>query len=334
MIGTSLASVARPLWRLLEQYDIDPELVFREAGLDPALMDESRGRYRVERAVAAWIKAEELIDDPCFGLKVAGAWRPKDLHALGYAFLASSTLRTAIERLVRYIGVVNDRVGLAVAEKGEHVIVTHRILDPKLSFPSSVEDGRWALVMSLCRASYGEKLDPVEVRFKHPESHCKGDYYSLFHCPVRFDSEESAILFSRADVDHPLPSANRELARANDQILSAFLAKLTEDDLITRVKLAIVDGLPSGQSTDNAVAKAVYMTPRTLQRRLAALGTTYSKVLGTVRHELAEQYLADPKRSMYEITYLLGFSELSAFSRAFKRWTGQAPSAVRESVTG
>ena len=161
-------------------------------------------------------------------------------------------------------------------------------------------------------------------------STCQGDYYGLFRCPVRFDSEESVIVFSRVDVDYPLPAANRELAQANDRILSGYLANLTDDDLITRVKLAIVDGLPSGQSSDNAVAKAVYLTPRTLQRRLTALGTSYSKVLAAVRCDLAEQYLADPSRSMYEITYLLGFSELSAFSRAFKRWTGKAPSAIRE----
>ena len=261
---------------------------------------------------------------------MAEAWRPTDLHALGYAFLASSTLRTAIERIARYISVVNDRVGAVVAEEGEHVIVTHQMLDPKLSFPPSIEDGRWALITSMCRASYGEILDPVEVRFQHPERSCKGDYYGLFRCPVRFDSKVSEIVFSRADVDRPLPAANRELAQANDRILSSYLANLTDDDLITRVKLAIVDGLPSGQSSDNAVAKAVYMTPRTLQRRLTALGTTYSKVLAAVRRDLAEQYLADPNRSMYEITYLLGFSELSAFSRAFKRWTGKTPSEIRE----
>lgn len=332
MIGTSLASASRPLWRLLEHYDIDPTFVFREAGLDPAVMNEPRGRFKVERTIAAWGKAAELIDDPCFGLKIADAWSPTDVHALGYAFLASSTLRTALRRLARYVAVVNDRVGFTVEEDGEHVSVTHQTLDPDLSFSLAVEDARWALIASMCRQSYGDKLDLVEVRLQHPEPPCKGAYNGFFRCPVRFDSPKSAILFARADLDYPLPVANRELARASDGILCGFLANLTDGDLITRVKLAIVDALPSGQSGDDDIAKAVYTTRRTLQRRLAALGTTYSKVLDSVRRELAEQYLADPERSMREISFLLGFSELSAFSRAFKRWTGKAPSEMREAV--
>ena len=93
MIATTLASAARPFWRLLELYQVDPAFVFREAGLDPALMDEPRGRYSAERRMAAWAKAAELIPDPCFGLRVADVSSPTDLHAIGYAFLASSTPR-------------------------------------------------------------------------------------------------------------------------------------------------------------------------------------------------------------------------------------------------
>lgn len=119
MIATSLASAARPFWRLLDHYNIDPAYVFREAGLDPALMDEPRERYNVGRRAAAWKTAEELIDDPCFGLKIAAFWSPTDLHALGYAFLASSTLRTALERLCRYVHVVNDVVGYELVDDRE-----------------------------------------------------------------------------------------------------------------------------------------------------------------------------------------------------------------------
>jgi len=119
MIATTLASAARPFWRLLELYKIDPAYVFREAGLDPALMGKPRERYKAERQVAAWTKAAELIDDPCFGLKIAEVWSPTDLHALGYAFLASSTLRTALERICRYVHVVNDVVGYQLGADGD-----------------------------------------------------------------------------------------------------------------------------------------------------------------------------------------------------------------------
>ena len=332
MIGTSLASVSRILARLLEHYQISPEAVFREAGLDPALMDEPRGRYRVKATIAAWAKAEERIGNPCFGLKAAEYWHAPDMHALGYAFLASSTLRTALERIARYVAVVNDLGTFAVDDDGERVIFSHRFLGTDLMAPPPFEDARWALVLGMCRESYSETLTPVEVRLRHPETPCKGDYARVFRCPVHFGAETSAILFSRADLDHPLPAANRELARANDQILSDFLAALTEDDLITQVKEALTHELPSGSPTDESIARTVHLSTRTLQRRLAAAGTSYAQLLDGVRRELAEQYVTDPSRSLSEITFLLGFSELSAFSRAFKRWTGKAPTAVREAA--
>jgi AraC-like DNA-binding protein len=141
----------------------------------------------------------------------------------------------------------------------------------------------WATVASMCRAVYGEDLDPIEVRIRHSAPSCKGDHYGFFRCPVHFDSDASAILFSRADVDRRLPAANRELARANDKILADFLKKLRKDDLIARVKTAIAEEPPSGSPSDDVIAKSVFMSPRTLNRKLSALGTNYSQLLEAVR---------------------------------------------------
>lgn len=140
-------------------------------------------------------------------------------------------------------------------------------------------------------------------------------------------------MFARTDVDRPLPAPNRELAKANDRILSNFLADLQQEDLTSRVKTAISNELPSGTPSDEIIAKAMFMSARTLRRKLAAEVTSYSQLLDAVRSEFAKQYLADAARPLNEIAFLLGFSELSAFSRVFKRWTGQRPSAFRESVS-
>ena len=98
------------------------------------------------------------------------------------------------------------------------------------------------------------------------------------------------------------------------------------------MKNEIVDELPSGLPSDELIAKAVSMSTRSLRRRLSAEGTTYSQLLDAVRRELAERYIADTSRSLGEISYLLGFSELSSFSRAFKRWTGKIPGEYRRSL--
>jgi AraC-like DNA-binding protein len=330
MVVTSLASLARPLWRLLERYQIDPEFVFREAGLDPMLMKDSRSRYSEERLQVVWAKAAELIEDRCFGLRVAEVWYPTDLHALGHAFQASSTLRTALQRLARYVHVVDHAVGFSLVSDGERLSIALVTDSPKTP---AEEDASWALVVGLCRTAGGEQLNPTEVRLKHRELGCQDAYERFFRCSVLLGMNESAIAFARADVDRPLPARNREIARANDRILSEFLADLRQLDLIGRVKTAISLELPSGTPHDETIAKAVFMSARTLRRKLAAEGTSYSQLLDAVRSELAKQYVADGARSLSEITFLLGFSELSAFSRAFKRWTGQTPSAFREAVS-
>jgi AraC-like DNA-binding protein len=227
--------------------------------------------------------------------------------------------------------VIDNVVGFDLEERGEDIYfrftTEHEVFQPP---PPCEEDAMWAFITSICRASYGDNLNSVELRLMHQEPACKGDYYGFFRCPVRFDSDVSEILFAKSDVERPLPSGNRELARANDKILMEFLNNLRRDNLITRVKSAIAKDLPSGSPSDDFIAKAVCMTPRTLQRRLAAEGTSFSKLRDAVRRELAEQYIADPSQSLSEISYLLGFSELSAFSRAFRRWTGASPKAYRE----
>ena len=164
MSATSLAPLARVLWRLLDEERINPAIVFRQAGLDPRLMDQSRGRYRVDRLIAAWRHADDLIDNPCFGLGAARHWQPPDLHALGYAFIASGTLRDALQRLCRYVAVLDDSIGFQFEQEGDCGRLSY--VDKHPDQPGLVapeEDALWAVVTSLCRFCFGDQLAVAEV---------------------------------------------------------------------------------------------------------------------------------------------------------------------------
>jgi AraC-like DNA-binding protein len=332
MNPTLLASAARILWRLLERHGVDPKHVFREVGLDPNQVRDPRARYADTKTRAAWQMAAQLIDDPCFGLLTAEVWRPTDFHALGYAFLASPTLETALERVVRYNTVVDSVVRFETTLDGDHLRLTYRITDPGISEVSALQDGRLAVVYGLCREAYGKDFSPEEVSFTHPAPDCRGDYFGLFRCPVHFDSPKPELVLARALAEAPLPAASRDLAIANDAILSDYLRTLKHGDIVSQVKNAIIEHLPSGAPGAETVAKDLYMSARTLHRRLGDAQTNFSETLEVVRRELAEQYITDPLRPLNEISFLLGFSEQSAFSRAFRRWTGQTPSAAREAA--
>jgi AraC-like DNA-binding protein len=308
---------------------VDADRVFEDVGLDPSKLADPRARYRVEDARRGWHEAARLIGDPCFGLQAVEEWRATDFHALGYAFLASRTLRTGLGRIVRYNAIVDSIVCFELTAAEGRVMFAYRVEDPRIPDTAALEDARLGTVFGMCREVYGPELELVEVFITHPEPPCKADYYGLFRCPVHFNASVSQLVFDAAVMEVRLPASNKELAQANDAVLAAYVGELSTGDIESRVKGAVLDHLPSGAPSAETIAKSLHLSPRTLQRRLAVAGTSYSQVLEDVRRTLAEQYVADSSRSLSEITYLLGFSELSAFSRAFRRWTGQAPSAVR-----
>jgi AraC-like DNA-binding protein len=122
---------------------------------------------------------------------------------------------------------------------------------------------------------------------------------------------------------------NKALARSNDQVLDGMLRQLTESDIVSKIKRLVIDALPSGAPSEESIAEALHISPRTLNRRLADQDTSYRELLSEVRRDMAEKYIADPTIPIAEISYLLGFSEVSSFSRAFKRWTGEPPGTFR-----
>jgi AraC-like DNA-binding protein len=332
MASTLLASSARVLWRLLQRNGIDPRSIFVNAGLDPAKLSEPRSRYDTSNARAAWFEAVRAIPDPCFGLQASEEWRATDFHALGYAFLSSRTLSTGLARIVRYNAVVDTTVEFQQTLEDNLLRLTYRINRDDLAEPPALENARWAVVLGMCREAYGPTLDPLQVSFTHPPpSQCTGAFFGFFRCPVHFGAAHSELILDRRIVEQELPALNRELASANDAVLSAYVAQL-DDDLLSRVRAAIIARLPSGAPSAADVARDLHMSARTLQRRLADEQTSYSALLDAVRQELATRYLSESIQSLSEITYLLGFSELSAFSRAYRRWTGQSPGVARSAT--
>jgi len=333
MSGTAIATSVRILWRMLEHRDIDPTPLFKEVGLDPEKLNNSRTRYPADLMRLAWTRAAELTGDPGFGLTIAGVWQPTDFHALGYAFMASITLRKALDRLVRYNAVVDNLVSFSVVERGDQVILSYISGHSEIGEPAILEDARWAVVLDMCRHVYGEHLDPLDITFLHPEpSADMGEFFGYFRCPMRFGGPVASMTFPGEVIDKPLPASNRELALSHDRVLTKFVGKLNRDDVVSRVKSAIIENLPSGNLTYKEVADALHMSPRTLQRKLVVEDTSFRKLVEEVRRELAKSYLADDNLTLIEISYLLGFSHQASFFRAFKRWTSFTPQEFREAA--
>ena len=138
-----------------------------------------------------------------------------------------------------------------------------------------------------------------------------------------------SLTLRKRDADQRLPGGNPHLARISDRVIIGYLSALNSYDIVNRTQTAIVDLLPSGVISEEKVAEKMYLSVRSLRRKLQECGTSFRKLLDRTREELARQYICDEGVDLTEIAFLLGFSEQSAFSRAFKRWTGQTPSDMR-----
>jgi AraC-like DNA-binding protein len=313
-------------------HGLDAVDIAHHAGVDLAAIPAPGERIEVDKMDAILRGAIPMVSDPAFGLQAARCWHPSELGVLGYAWLSSSTLRTGLERAVRYSRLVGERgvtevedtrQGLKVrfwAKRGNPAIVP---------VAAVVVDIVMALLFDLCRMNAGAALRPVAATLRRRKPDPADAYERFFGCPVQFGAEENTFVLSARDADRLLPSANRQLAATFDRMLTEELGRLDKADVVSRTRAAVLEHLSSGEVTEEETAKQLHMSPRTLQRKLAEAKTTYLQLVDDARKDLALRYIEDPRRSVTDITFSLGFSQPSAFTRAFKRWTGRSPSEYR-----
>ena len=242
MSATYLLSPLVSLWKIFLAYGHDPEPIFSQEGIDYDMILRPGRRIPFRAIDNLWTKATDLIEDPCFGLRAAEFWHPSSFNTLGYACLASSTLRQALTRLYRYARMISGTAEVHLNETAKGLTLT---LSDSLKHPARM-DFAMANIMSGGRLNYGKELNPVAVSFIHPQPSCAEKHVSFFRAPVHFSAESDSITFAIKDVDMKLPSGNPHLALINDHITIKYLARLDKEDIVHRVKAAIIEHLPSG----------------------------------------------------------------------------------------
>lgn len=329
---TTLASMERTLWKLLEDNNEDPLTLFSRLQLDPELMYHSGGRYPRDTVMELWQEAAKNIKDPCFGLLAAESWHPSNFGTLGYALLMSTSLRETLLRLIRFNRVVTDEpiAEAELFEKDDTLIYTITYRSSSDFHVPAREDAMMAWLVSMLRVNYQKPFAPVSVHFTHEKPSCSAKFYEFFQCPVFFNSATTAMELTIKEADTILPSANKELAEFNDQVMTKYLETKASSSIVTKVKKIIVEHLPTGNATVERVAIDLFMSKRKLQRMLQDEGTTFFNLINETRKDIAKQYVKDKEMDLTEIAFLLGFAEQSTFSRSFKRWTGKSPSLFRK----
>jgi AraC-like DNA-binding protein len=329
MQPTTVASWAAVIWRALEARGIAPRPVFERAGVDTDQLHDAGARIPLPAMTRLWDTAVEASGDPCFGVSAGQHVHPTTFHALGYAWLASHTLREALDRFVRFTRLVSTALTLRTVAVGAEFELGFESVSNELPPSLAAADAGAVALVTLCRTSYGEAFCPLRVRLQRPQPPCEQQFEAFFRAPIVYGAPDTALVFAAADLDRELPTGNAELARTADEVILRYLARFDREDVVTQARIKLMELLPSGQTSAQRVAEALHLSVRNLQRKLAAHNTSLARLREEARRELANQYVRNSRLSVGEITYLLGFSEPASFTRAFHRWYGMSPSACR-----
>ena len=329
---STLVSVAATLVSALESYGVDYRPVLAEAGLDPDVAYHPSERISSIQFKRLWEIALRESGDPCFSLTCASYIQPSSLHGLGLSWIASHTLKEGLERVIRFQKILATESMLALRETDDGYCIYDTISqkDDPLGFPAAVYESFVAIVFRICTIMLGPDIRPLRVNLEHAAPACADRFTEFFGIPVEFSAADNSIEFSRNTAELASASANPEMTRINDQIVIDYLNQFDKDDIVTKTRSYIIDHLPSGVPRQADIARDLNMSLRSFQRKLAETGTSYSDVLQQVRHDMACHYLLSPNYQVLQIAYVLGFSDPSNFSRAFRRWTGLTPNQFRQ----
>ena len=328
---TTIGPIGTVIAQTIEAAGQSPAEMFAEVGLDLDALRDPNVRIPSDKLQELLLLAQDRCNDPIFGLHLVNFVHPSTFYSLGIAMYASETLGDYLQRFVKYYRLITTNDFLD-ASLQDGIYALRATPQPEMRMIPIRVDGFAALTVRTARIALQTEFHPRSVALARPQP--KGheaSYEAFFCCPVSFDEEVTTICFDESDLALRLPSANPEMVSLYEKLTIDYLDKIDKADFPGRVRKELIKLLPTGVSGKEQVAQALNMSTRTLYNKLEGAGTTYRHVLDDTRQNLAEDYIRQDL-PIYEIAYLIGFSDTANFSRAFKKWTGRSPMEFRDSM--
>lgn len=331
LLGASLSiHVVRSILWGAAQRGLDADAHARAVGLSPALLVDPDARVSARLAIKLWDDVARASRDPHFGLRLGEAVGMAGLNLAGQILAASATLAEGFRRILAYARVFNDAHEMHWTPTDDGAVLWYTARDLGYAVPYHAMEFAFAWSIVTARALTGGDASPTEVRFEHGPTGDGAEHARIFRCPARFHAERYEIHVSNAVLALPVKTANADLAEILDSHAKMLLARLPPRALLVdRVRTTIARGLPVGRGALDDVARELHVSPRSLQRKLRDEGSSYNEVLDEVRHAVATQRLGESDCAVNEVAFALGFSDPSAFHKAFVRWTGSSPGQWR-----
>lgn len=285
-------------------------------------------RIPVRQADELLTAAVQWTRDPLLGLKAGSLMSIGDCGAIDYAMRSAATVGDALAVAKRYMRFVNDALDLRVELDGERVVLR---LEPRVPMPTPAIDFMMSSFYVTHTRSWLRDLAALECWLPVSAPANRSAYERVFApARLRFAAPWSAFVFDRSELAQPLADADPKLHAVISKFVAQAVAELpAAHSLADKVRDMVSEELPHGEPTAAHVARRLHMSSRTLGRKLGAEGTTFTALFDDLRKRLALHYVCSDRLELAQVAFLLGFSEPTAFHRAFKRWTGQTPLEYR-----
>lgn len=334
LAGTVSVAYLQGLVEYLQRQGIAPEALLAHAQLSPEVLGQRDQRIAASVYLTLLSESVRLSGDPFLGLHLGESVRPGYYGVLGYLIMSCATLADALHRQARYASLVGN-LGRVVlddepARMDGEALVAHSWQPLLAQQQRQLSEETLAGWVSFGRWISGLDIAPTEVRFQHSAPADTSEHARIFRCPVLFDQPDNALVFPKRLLAAPLSQADAQVRGMLDAYADRLLAELNQGHgVLDRARLELARQLPEQGADLEAIAAALALTPRTLQRRLRESGLSFSQLVDETRQQLVLHYLRDPALELAEIAFLVGFSEAGSLARAFRRWTGTSPGEYR-----
>lgn len=329
--GTVSVLPARAVIDALGKRDIDVEPALRAAQLSREALASVDNRLPHESVGRLWEAAAVAAHDPSFGVHVAEALPAGAYDVLDYVLSTAATVGEGLTLLTRYVRLIYDRSNLNLVVEPRIARLTSRVPVPAPQY----EEFSRALLLVRSRQASGTHWTPDQMTFQHERHDDDRELARVFGCPIAFGGAETEMRFAPSVLHVPHVHSDSRLLTVMTRHADSLLTSLPgRSDLQASVSSTIARQMARELPSLRSTADVLYVSERTLQRRLAGTGLSFSGLVDGVRRDLALKHIGDAGLSISEIAYLLHFADSTAFYRAFKRWTSEAPAQYRRNLFG
>lgn len=310
---------------------LHPERLLEGTGLQATTLQHPDGHIALPAYARLVANAAALLQEPALGLLIGQQIHLGAHGYVGYAAMSSLTVGEAIRVGVKYSKTRSGPATIHYQVEGDAALLTVDMQLPQDAFYRYAMEFTASTVLDALKFYFGNRLPPVTVGFKYPAPEYAARYAGLLALPVQFDQSQNFVRLPASALAQSLASANPALGKIAEQQCEAIMATFRRrgrDDLpaqIQRILIRQVGHFP----TQEELARQLRMSPRTLRLHLLRHLTSYQKILGETRRDLARHYLKTTELTVEDIASLLDYRDTPSFARAFKKWTGHSPGADR-----